>query len=196
MTTEPKYCTKCGAAIPSSAGFCPECGASQDTGDSSSRIEYTAAPASQKKKGDLGVLPIIMIVYGILAVVAAIFIISMGMAIDSVLAMLKEMVDSGQISQSDYDQYVQILSVFAITANKMSATAVGIAMALSGIFSVIAGMKADKMESWKITLALTLVAVLILMFAAPFMPVLSIILMILGLIVTFFIYRAKDQFIS
>ncbi len=195
MTNEQKYCIRCGSVLPSGAGFCPECGASQDSAESSSRVEYVVTP-NTKKKGDMGILPIFMIVYGILAVMAAIFIISMGMAIDSLLQMLQEMVDSGQISPSEYDQYVQILSVFAITTNKMAATAAGLALALSGLFSVIAGMKADKMENWKITMALTLVAVLILLFAVPFITVMSVVLIVFGLVVTLFIYKAKDQFAS
>jgi hypothetical protein len=190
MAVDMKYCYKCGSAVPKGATFCSECGASLNL-EEEKRAEYTATSTSASNNADLGIVPMMMIIYGVLAVIGSIFIISLGMAFDQMLQMLRE---SG-MSEADIRNVESIFGVFAIT-NKISATGAGLVLAISGIFAVIGGMKADKRTGWKGTVLITFIAALIPAFAIPFMPLLPLVLIAIGLIVAYWIYSSKDKFLS
>ncbi len=196
-----KYCFKCGAELPEPSDFCPECGANLTGKEEPQRAEYTARPTQEPPKGDMGIIPILIMVYGVLAIVAGIFMIMVGMSIDSIITIAREYAES-----MDPQTRTEILAVIEVLAqlNMIYFTAIAILMMLSGIFALVAGHLAGKVSSWKTALVCCLVASLVPLFSIPLdmsfhvsgSMIGTILISAIGLLMTYFIYAAKDKFIS
>lgn len=191
MNDQVKFCYRCGANLPEGAVFCPECGSSID-GSEPTRTEYTAQPVNSGSRNTLGAVPTLTLIYGILAIIGAVFTILMGMSIDTILNMARDLYEEGAISESDYNTIITLFQTFT----KIVFTAVGIILAISGAFAIWASQEASKMQSWNKTIALYGIAALTPAFMAPFDLVTAIILTVVGLIMTYLVYTHKNDFAS
>ncbi len=194
MSDQIKFCYQCGANLPEGAVFCPECGASID-GKGPERVEYTATPVRAKKDA-LGPVPIITLIYGVVAVLGAIFTIILGITFDAILDMLDQMVKNGTISESDYQRVWDLAHSFGSMTIQVVFTAIGLLLAISGILAIFAGSSAGDLKNWRRTVVLYGIASLVPAFMVPFDILLAIILPAVGLIMTFIVYKHKDDFIS
>lgn len=196
-----RYCFKCGAELPEPSDFCPECGANLTGKEEPQRAEYTARPTQEQPKGDMGIIPILIMVYGVLAIVGGIFMIMLGMSIDSIITIIRDYAES-----VDPQTKTELLAVIEVLAqlNMIYFTALAILMMLSGIFAIFAGHLSGKVSSWKTALVCCLVASLVPLFSVPLDLSFSmsggligtILVSAIGLLMTYFIYSAKDKFIS
>ena len=190
MSDEIKFCYKCGANIPEGSDFCPECGASLNR--DVNRTEYTAVPSNSAKKGDAGFAPILIMIYGIIAIIAGIIVIAFGMSIDSFLDMMAQAVADGIISDDDYEIILSLMRGI----NMMTCTLLGILMISSGIFALISGIWSSSLKNWKLSVVFCGVASILPIFSITIDPLSAIILPIVGFLMTYLLYQKKDIFIS
>ena len=198
MTDEVKFCYKCGASLPEGADFCPECGASVKADNSDGRAEYTARPVSSRKS-DLGAIPALILVYGILAIIGAFFIAMTGAFLDNMLDMFNEYVKQGVITQEEYDQLLSMLgltSEAAISAVKFRFILEGIVLGLSGITAIISSRFCGKMENFQAAFTLCLVSSGLTVIMIFLGDLTGLFLAVVGFVMSFLIYQSKDKFIS
>ncbi|MBR1452035.1 MAG: hypothetical protein IJ592_00870 [Candidatus Methanomethylophilaceae archaeon] len=108
MTDEVKFCYKCGASLPNGAGFCPECGASLRA-DGENVVPERTVRTAPTRQDSLGAIPVLILVYGIFALIVAFFAFMSGVMLDTMLDMLKDYAERGLISQDDYNQFLELI---------------------------------------------------------------------------------------
>ena len=198
MDDEFKFCYKCGAELPEGSDFCPECGASINRSiNDQNNTEYTARPANSS--GNLGVFSVLILVYGILAIIGAVFTIIVGMSINSLLQSFMDMINSGLIPeeyQEIFEEAMAAIQSMTTESLMFTFTFIGIVLIISGILAIIAGHYAGNRTNYKAALVLCLVAAGITFLLLPFDIITGIILPIVGLFMSYEIYRNKDEFTS
>ncbi len=195
---EIRFCYKCGASLPNGADFCPECGASIRNAGTSERVEYTARPSSGLKK-DLGAIPILIMVYGILAIIGALLTLLVGASLESMIDTFREFVKEGVITQDDFDQLMNMLGLVdeaAIPAVKLKFITEGAILAISGILALVSANFCSKLQNFKVALTCCMVSSGVTLFMMVFLDPTGIILAIVGFIISYLIYQKKDLFTS
>ncbi len=195
IMTDIRYCYKCGAEVPTGSSFCPECGASISDFDQGAEAEYTAAP-TRRVKDDLGAIPLLLLVYGIIAIIGAIFLILIGMSFNLILETLQQMVQEGAMTQDEYNDFISLFGTLTTETLMIYCTAQGVILVISGILAIISGHYAGKQENYKACMVCCAVAAIITIFIIPFDIIIGIILPVVGLIVTYMIIKDKDKFVS
>ncbi len=191
MSGENKFCVKCGANLPEGSAFCPECGASVGNNDNASRAEYTAAPTYNEKK-DLGAIPLLIRIYGVVAVLGSIMILLMGSMTDSLVEMIKIAAEQGAIDPSEAEIAITFLTSLSISFFAM----ISIPLLLSGIFAIISSIYAYKLDKWRNAVTFCGIAALLPVMFFLLFPVMSLILTAVGLLMTYMLYQDRSQFIS
>lgn len=133
MTDEVKFCYKCGASLPDGADFCPECGASVNA-DGERAVPDSAGRTATVRQDSLGAIPVLILVYGIFALIVAFFAFMSGVMLDTMLDMLKDYAERGLISQDEYNQFLELIGATTEagkTALKTNLIIEGIIFALS-----------------------------------------------------------------
>jgi hypothetical protein len=182
MADQVKFCYKCGRELPEGSEFCPECGSSIHSDGEPQRAEYTARPTAQSKGRDLGIIPVLMIVYGVFAIIVGILLIIFGMNLNHILDMLEDLAQQG-----GYESEIAAIRETLLATNF---TFSAIMMLLSGIFAIISYTTASKMEKFQQTIAFCALA--------SVMPLLTLdfLLAIIGFIITLIIYTRRQDFVS
>ena len=193
MSDEIKFCYKCGANVPEGSSFCTECGASLNGGNTN-RTEYTAVP--NNGSNNMGAIPILLLIYGIVAIIGAIFLIIIGISFNMIIETLKEFVESGALSEDDYEEVMKLISQIGTDTIMLYCTAQGAILIISGVLALIAGHFANKQMNYMTTIVCCGVSAVITFFIIPFDLFFGILLPVIGLIVTYAIYKRKDNFIS
>ncbi len=195
---EIRFCYKCGASLPEGSDFCPECGASIRNNGTTQRTETAARPASGLKK-DLGAIPILIMVYGILAIIGALLTLLVGASLETMIDTFREFVKEGVISQDEFDQLMSMLGLVdeaAIQAVKTKFITEGAILALSGILALVSANFCSKLQNFKAALTCCMVASGVTLFMMVFLDPTGIILAIVGFIISYLIYQKKDLFTS
>ena len=194
---EVKFCYKCGASIPEGADFCPECGASIRP-DNEPRAEYTARPTNPTKS-DLGAVPVLIMVYGVLAVIGAIIVLIFGASLDSFIDMLKELVKQGTLSPQEYDDLMKMLGLVseaAIEAMRLQIIITGVLMIISGIAAIVSSNFCGKMQNFKTAFGACVLAAALPLLSLIFLDVTGLIVAAVGFVMCYLIYQKKDLFTS
>ncbi len=194
MSDEVRYCMKCGSSLPVGADFCPECGTA--TGKSrAERVEYTATPTSGPvTKEDTGIVPSLILTYGILAIIGAVFSIIMGMSLTSMLDIL---LDDDLLSQDGYDKVLALLGSQTIF---ITFTAMAVCLIISGVIAIIASNFVTKRTNFSSSIVLLVISSIVPSFTVLIIPLplnlLFITLTLIGLLMTFLVYMNKSKFVS
>ncbi len=180
-----KFCTACGCELPEDATFCPECGANLDA--KTPCDPYAIGHMSKKK---LTVAPLILI-YGIFALI-------FGMI---------SLIDSVMLTEDAYNQTIEIVSEmigFDISSMMIPwSDDMPLLMSISNSFLCISGALAivdyatcKKGENHKLAYLLCAASAVSALGICAYSYNLSmgIFLCIVGLLVTFFVYRGKESF--
>ncbi len=192
MSDEMKFCYRCGANLPQGAEFCPECGYRLGENPSAEpRAEYTATRVDNASM-KIGMAPTLIMIYGIISIIGGIFTILLGMSIDSMLDILKEMYEEGSITEADYDNMVALFKQL----NMIACTAIGVIHITSGILAIISSTWASKLVKWKGSVVLCGVAALLPAFEFIFDPFMAVALPVVGFLMTYLIYQKRDLFVS
>ena len=152
MTDEVKFCYKCGASLPDGADFCPECGASVNA-DGERAVPDSAGRTATVRQDSLGAIPVLILVYGIFALIVAFFAFMSGVMLDTMLDMLKDYAERGLISQDDYNQFLELIGATTEagkTALKTNLIIEGIIFALSGISAIVSSHFCGKLKNYQI----------------------------------------------
>ena len=195
---EVKFCYKCGASLPEGADFCPECGTSMKMDGTAVHNENTSRPVHGPKK-DLGPVPILIMVYGILAIICALIVLISGVFLDSFLKTLNEMVKEGVITEADYQNFLKTLGLVseaAINAMKLQMIIEGILMAISGIAAIVSSANCGKMQNFKIAFGACVLASALPLLSIIFLDITGVIAAVVGFVMCYLIYQKKDMFIS
>jgi len=195
---EVKFCYKCGASLPEGADFCPECGTSMKMDGTAVHNENTSRPVYGPKK-DLGPVPILIMVYGILAIICALIVLISGVFLDSFLKTLNEMVKEGVITEADYQNFLKTLGLVseaAINAMKLQMIIEGILMAISGIAAIVSSANCGKMQNFKIAFGACVLASALPLLSIIFLDITGVIAAVVGFVMCYLIYQKKDMFIS
>ena len=198
MADEVKFCYKCGASLPEGADFCPECGSSVRIDSDGTRPEPTVR-STPNTRNDLGAIPILILLYGIFALVMALMAIISGAFFDTMLETLKSYVKSGLISQQDYDQIIEMLgatSEAAIEAIKIRLIVEGLVFALSGVAALVSSRFCGKLENYKMAFTLCIVASALTIALVFLGDIFGLLLAIVGFIICYLIYQNKYKFTS
>lgn len=193
MSNENKFCIRCGATLPDGSVFCPECGAAVD--GSQPPREVPSNRNVSTKKNPLSPVPVLILIYGVLAALGAIMLFILAISVDGILEMLKEMADSGQISQADYQSIKDLFDSYSMPIQTVFFLMGAIFLA-SGAAAIMAGASASELKEWKRTVTLCGVAAVVPFFLAPFDILNAVILPAVGIIMTYMIYKHKDDFKS
>lgn len=198
MTDEVKFCYKCGASLPEGADFCPECGASVRTDADGSRPEPAVRSAPSNRDG-LGAIPVLILIYGIFALIMAVFAFMTGAFFDTMLETLKSYVKSGLISQQDYDQIIEMIgatSDAAIQEIKIRLMIEGVLFALSGIAAIISSRFCGKLENYKMAFTMCIVASALTVIMVFVGDISGLLLAVVGFVMCYLIYQNKSKFTS
>ena len=194
MSDQIKFCYRCGANLPEGSVFCPECGFRlESTGQPESLVSQT--PPTVKKKSPLGPVPIMILIYGILAIVGGISSILVGFSIDALIQMMDELYVSGQITYEDLQTFKDAIYQFGASPSVVFLYT-GCLMLSSGIFAVVSGAKANNLKDWKISFWCCIAASVLPIFLIPYDLFSAIILPIVGFLMCYQIYKYKDSYSS
>lgn len=181
MADDRNFCYKCGMNLPEGADYCPECGTPVH-GDGGPRAEYTARPEA-RRSSDMGALPILMTIYGVIAIVMFFVLLLTGLSLNSILQILEEMAESDP-SMADY---IKTLTEMMISYNFTFAAVI---ILISGIFALISASDVSKQQHFQRAMICCGIATVVPLFT------LDILLTIIGIIVMVVMYSKRDYFIS
>lgn len=186
MEAEKRYCLRCGEEIPAGSEYCPTCGAALDgTAYDRSESFYRDKTGFGRKESDLGAVPKLMLVYGILAVIVAIVVAFAYTQLDGSWADIAG--EDGTYMGMSLDQTSTALMFVAVT------------MVISGICALAGGHFADRQRNYRLCFALCVVASVVPLFMALGLSALivwGIILCVIGLIIANRIRNCADGFES
>ena len=191
MSDEIKFCFKCGANVPEGSAFCPECGASL-TGNNDNRTEYTAVPTKSAQNADGGIVPILIMIYGVLAIIGGLLVIIVGISVDSLINMMEAAVEQGTISAEEYELFVELTK----SLNMLACTLIGVLLISSGVLALISGIWSSNLKNWKLSVLFCGIAALLPALSIMFDPITAVILPVVGLLMTYFLYSKKNDFQS
>jgi hypothetical protein len=193
MSNENRFCYRCGATLPDGSVFCPECGTAVD--GSQPPREFTPNRTVSSKKNPLSPVPVLIMIYGVLAALGAIMLFILAISVDGILEMLKELAENGQITWDDYNSIKDLFNSYSMPIQTVFFLMGAIFLA-SGAAAIMAGAGASDLKEWKRTVTLCGVAAVIPFFLAPFDILNAIILPAVGIIMTYMIYKHKADFKS
>ncbi len=193
MSNENRFCYRCGATLPDGSVFCPECGTAVD--GSQPPREFTPNRTVSSKKNPLSPVPVLIMIYGVLAALGAIMLFILAISVDGILGMLEELAKSGQITWDDYNSIKDLFNSYSMPIQTVFFLMGAIFLA-SGAAAIMAGAGASDLKEWKRTVTLCGVAAVIPFFLAPFDILNAIILPAVGIIMTYMIYKHKADFKS
>lgn len=179
MNDDKRFCTACGALLPAGATFCPECGAGTDGSSNpyAGRAQPYRAPQSQGGS----IAKTLLLVYGVLAIVMAIAFLYNGIVLNE--AMYNEMMqmywDMG-IEMPAWDDFIK--------TQMMAAGAFMIMSALAALASYWFCKKRGPKKNAVMSCAIASVLVL------GMMDVTAIIMLIIGCLVTYMLYKDNTGF--
>ncbi len=193
MSNENRFCYRCGATLPDGSVFCPECGTAVD--GSQPPREFTPNRTVSSKKNPLSPVPVLIMIYGVLAALGAIMLFILAISVDGILEMLKELAENGQITWDDYNSINDLFNSYSMPIQTVFFLMGAIFLA-SGAAAIMAGAGASDLKEWKRTVTLCGVAAVIPFFLAPFDILNAIILPAVGIIMAYMIYKHKADFKS
>lgn len=194
MADDFKFCYKCGAELPEGSDYCPECGSPLNDSDvKRDQPEYVAQLVESKSNG-LGAIPILMFVYGVIAIFGSIMFMMTGLLLDMIIQTLENMVEQGLISDSDYATFAALFTTMTAEVMKLVLIVEGLLLLLSGISALVSGRYASKLVKFKLCFTLCLLASLLPLGLLPFDVLMGIALPVVGFIICYKIYSSKDMF--
>ncbi len=173
-----KFCVVCGANLPPGSSFCPSCGSNVDGSPNSLHANQPRTSRS------LGYIPTLVVLYGALAVV-------FGLLTAATLGTWESIWD--QICDSDglYMGY---------TLEKMTSACLwlGIAMVVSGACALVSYWFLRNLTNFNMALGFCVLASVtpFIYLASGELDLSPLIPMIIGLIVSYMIYKKKSAFLS
>jgi len=192
MADDFKFCYKCGVELPEGSDFCPECGNRVDPTAAAGRTEYTATPV-QEKKGNLGAVPIMVMIYGVLAIITAVFFAIVGLTLEALIQMIINAAEQGVIPEEQAEELLALISQITIGTLQLYMVICAAFMALSGILALVSGHYAGRMVKFKLCFASCVIASLLPAMLITVMPF-SFVLTIVGLLMCYFIYSKRESF--
>ena len=198
MTDEVKFCYKCGASLPNGAGFCPECGASVNA-DGERAVPDSAGRTATVRQDSLGAIPVLILVYGIFALIIAFFAFMSGIMLDTMLDMLKDYAERGLISQDDYNQFLELIGATTEagkTALKTNLIIEGIVFALSGIAAIVSSHFCGKLENYQMAFYMCIAASALTLVIVFIGDISGLLLAVVGFVMCYLIYQNKYKFTS
>ncbi len=173
-----RFCTRCGASIPQGSSFCPECGSPIDGGVNPHMNQGRYSPVNDPMDANW----MFILVYGILATVYGLMMLGIPSAIDQ--AMWDEIIS----------QYGDIFAGMTYEA-VMSSMYLGACFAIpSGVAAIISGYLCRIRSMWIVTIVLcALASVLAFGYGGV---LLGTILFLVGMLMTYRVYRSKQYFKS
>ena len=198
MTDEVKFCYKCGASLPDGADFCPECGASVNA-DGERAVPDSAGRTATVRQDSLGAIPVLILVYGIFALIVAFFAFMSGVMLDTMLDMLKDYAERGLISQDDYNQFLELIGATTEagkTALKTNLIIEGIIFALSGIAAIVSSHFCGKLKNYQIAFYMCIAASALTLVIVFIGDISGLLLAVVGFVMCYLIYQNKYKFTS
>lgn len=198
MTDEVKFCYKCGASLPDGADFCPECGASVNA-DGERAVPDSAGRTATVRQDSLGAIPVLILVYGIFALIVAFFAFMSGVMLDTMLDMLKDYAERGLISQDDYNQFLELIGATTEagkTALKTNLIIEGIIFALSGIAAIVSSHFCGKLENYQMAFYMCIAASALTLVIVFIGDISGLLLAVVGFVMCYLIYQNKYKFAS
>jgi len=192
MADDGKFCVRCGATLPEGASFCGECGLSLEQG-SSEPPHYESQPIGPNTK-ELGLVPACIIIYGIAISAIFLFVLYFMLNFDSFIQMLVDL--ASQVSGSEKQQILDMIDMLrsVYTADVRTLYVIlSLLVIVSGVLAIISGYFANKYEKWKLSLILCIIATA---FSVLTLGLISILLIAVGIYMSYRIYKAKDLFKS
>lgn len=181
MNDERKFCTSCGAMLPAGAEFCPECGAGVG-GNARSYAGRTYANTSGRIPG-VNIAKPLLLIYGVLAIIMAVTFLYNGYILDE--ALYNEIVDmylDMGVQMPPWDDF-----------NKTQMMVAGAFMLTSAVIALMSywfcknrGPKRNAVVSCAVASLLVL----------GVMDVTAVIMLVIGFIVTYMIYKDDASFDS
>ena len=194
MSDEFKFCYHCGANLPDGSAFCPECGAKLDV-ESMPAANISRPAPTTSGKNPLSPFPILILIYGILAIIGGLVSLLFAISIDSLLETLDEMVKAGQIDQAAYDELYNAINSFFVSP-QVAFSWMGCILLASGILATLAGVKSSDLKEWKISVSCCAAAAALPLLLLPFDILNAILLPLVGFLMTYMLYKNKDKFNS
>ncbi len=183
---EEKKCVRCGETIPYGSEYCPTCGAALDgTAYDRSQDFYRDRTGFGRREVDLGKTPMLIMTYGIIAVLIGIVITAESQSVEGIWETV-----------ADADGLYFGLTM-AQTQTALLFT--GVFLLLSGICALVSGFLASKKISYKVCLALCVLACVLPLFMAiglVNMVIWGIILCLIGSAMAYRIYNCSGAFSS
>ncbi len=198
MTDEVKFCYKCGASLPDGADFCPECGASVRA-DGERAVPDTTVGTAPVRQDSLGAIPVLILVYGIFALIVAVFAFMFGIMLDTMLDMLKDYAERGLITQDDYQQFLELIGATTEAgknALKTNLIIEGVIFALSGIAAIVSSHYCGKLENYKMAFYMCIAASALTVIMVFIGDISGLLLAIVGFVMCYLIYQNKHKFTS
>ncbi|MBQ7979107.1 MAG: zinc-ribbon domain-containing protein [Candidatus Methanomethylophilaceae archaeon] len=198
MTDEVKFCYKCGASLPDGADFCPECGASLRA-DGENVVPERTVRTAPTRQDSLGAIPVLILVYGIFALIIAFFAFMSGIMLDTMLDMLKDYAERGLISQDDYNQFLELIGATTEagkTALKTNLIIEGIIFALSGIAAIVSSHFCGKLENYQMAFYMCIAASALTLVIVFIGDISGLLLAVVGFVMCYLIYQNKYKFTS
>ncbi len=183
------FCPKCGASLPADSNYCPECGAI--LGNVGSTQNAASAPVDKTTEPMSGwflISTFCLTLYGIVMLISGIYLV---IDTPALLDMMNQ-VYLDAYGMSIYQELSELLGM-EITRDYLVQifTTAGIGAIISAIVALVSAVLCYKRRFYMITLALTVIVMLISIFTGG-----SLLSLIVGLIVLFGIYSSKPYFID
>ena len=178
MTEENNFCVVCGAMLPPGAEFCPACGSGVD-GRSNPHAAEARAGYSGSQSGGINI-GIFVLLYGIIALIVGVYGTYIGLT----------------FTEADYNQIAEMYESFGLALPAWS-DSIPTEYLISGIMTVVSGALA-LLSYWFCRQGGPRTYAVVACLAASVLSYgfFSFISIIVGLIVTFLLYRDKNMFTS
>ena len=175
-----RFCTHCGANLPPDSTFCPECGTPVNGGVNPYQANAAGQAYTQPGMNPTGATPLMLMLYSVGAVV-------LGLIMLMAAAMLNEEMWNEMLEMSGMDMPYN-------PAMKTLYIVYGVCLIFSAVMAYLSYRHVRDLTSWKAAYTLCLLATVAIL--PLVMDLVGILMLLIGALVTYRIYRFKPYFTS